>query len=85
MRSELFFIIFYSQMRSMHEQELKALRDCMELLRRLMNERGMNLLATHIGQDVMEFLHEKDQSLSAGEFCYTVPLGHEIVRKICNS
>ncbi|KAM3716248.1 UPF0307 protein [Dirofilaria immitis] len=54
------------QMRQMHKQELGSLRECMETLKRLMSERGMNLLATHIGQDVMEFLHEKDQAFCAG-------------------
>ncbi|KAK6109226.1 hypothetical protein QQG55_35160 [Brugia pahangi] len=54
------------QMRQMHKQEIGSLRECMETLKRLMSERGMNLLATHIGQDVMEFLHEKDQTFSAG-------------------
>ncbi|CAG9538083.1 unnamed protein product [Cercopithifilaria johnstoni] len=54
------------QMRQMHKQEIGSLRECMETLKRLMNERGMNLLATHIGQDVMEFLHEKDQTFNAG-------------------
>ncbi|EJW86278.1 hypothetical protein WUBG_02810 [Wuchereria bancrofti] len=58
------------QMRQMHKQEIGSLRECMETLKRLMSERGMNLLATHIGQDVMEFLHEKDQTFSAG----SVPL-----------
>lgn len=53
-------------MRQMHKQELGSLRECMEALKRLMSERGMNLLATHIGQDVMEFLHEKDQTFSSG-------------------
>lgn len=50
----------------MHKQELGSLRDCMETLKRLMSERGMNLLATHIGQDVMEFLHEKDHNFGVG-------------------
>ncbi|EFO16240.2 hypothetical protein LOAG_12267 [Loa loa] len=54
------------QMRQMHKQEIGSLRECMETLKRLMSERGMNLLATHIGQDVMEFLHEKDQTFNAG-------------------
>uniref|UniRef100_A0A0R3RWW5 PUM-HD domain-containing protein n=1 Tax=Elaeophora elaphi TaxID=1147741 RepID=A0A0R3RWW5_9BILA len=58
------------QMRQMHKQEIGSLRECMETLKKLMSERGMNLLATHIGQDVMEFLHEKDQTFNAG----SVPL-----------
>lgn len=53
-------------MRQMHKQEIGSLRECMETLKILMSERGMNLLATHIGQDVMEFLHEKDQTFNAG-------------------
>lgn len=58
--------MFFRQMRQMHKQEIGSLRECMETLKRLMSERGMNLLATHIGQDVMEFLHEKDQTFSTG-------------------
>ncbi|VDK74747.1 unnamed protein product [Onchocerca ochengi] len=62
------------QMRQMHKQELGSLRDCMETLKRLMSERGMNLLATHIGQDVMEFLHEKDHNFGVG----SIPLATNI-------
>ncbi|KAL3986111.1 hypothetical protein ACH3XW_41385 [Acanthocheilonema viteae] len=62
------------QMRQMHKQEIGSLRECMETLKILMSERGMNLLATHIGQDVMEFLHEKDQTFNAGN----VPLSTKI-------
>ncbi|VDN17196.1 unnamed protein product [Gongylonema pulchrum] len=58
--------LFSSEMRIMHTNEMRLLRETFEELKKIMSERGMDIMSTNIGRDVAEFLHEKEQSANAG-------------------